>query len=159
MSKFVGNIIICSLLALGIYMFIYYSETSSLPNIAEQWVGMVVAISLINIAGFVLSILNLRYNKWLPWNKHISLRFFIELLSGIILSIITASIFIFSYVYFKYPSGEIEFLDFIKDGLIKFGILTIVIIYCYSIINFSIELYFFRQNRLAHINFLSFLNW
>ena len=141
MTRILRNTIISSLVAIAVYLFIYYSETSEVPNLGEQWIGLLLAIFLVSISGYALMMLNSWYNKMLPWNERISLRFFVELISGIIISCIAATIFIFTYVYLTYPSTEISLLDFIIDGLIKFGILTIVIIYGYSLINLSIYSY------------------
>ena len=153
MTRILRNTIISSLVAIAVYLFIYYSETSEVPNLGEQWIGLLLAIFLVSISGYALMMLNSWYNKMLPWNERISLRFFVELISGIIISCIAATIFIFTYVYLTYPSTEISLLDFIIDGLIKFGILTIVIIYGYSLINFSI--YSYNQYSVGQIEALA----
>jgi len=85
--------------------------------------------------------LNTVLNKYVPWNNKITLRFIIEVSSGIILSAIAAVIFIYVFVAQVYINDELTLVEFIYDGAIKFGILSVVIIYVYSLINFSIFSY------------------
>ena len=85
--------------------------------------------------------LNTILNKYVPWNTKITFRFVIEVGSGIILSAIAAVIFIYVYIAQAYTNSEITLVEFIYDGVIKFGIVTVVIIYVYSLINFSVFSY------------------
>ncbi len=141
MTRILRNIVISSLVAIIIYVFVYYSETSKFPIFKENWIGILLAILLVVTAGIVLVFLNRLYNKVLPWNDKISLRFLVELVSGVLLSCLAAVIFIFTYILYIYPSSKFGLFEFIEDGLVKFGILTIVFVYSYSLINFSIFSY------------------
>ena len=85
--------------------------------------------------------LNTILNKYVPWNTKITFRFVIEVGSGIILSAIAAVIFIYIYVAQAFTNDEKTLVEFIYDGVIKFGIVTVVIIYVYSLINFSVFSY------------------
>lgn len=153
MSNILRNIIISSILALAIYLFIYYSETSFLPDLKKQWLGLIIAIVLVNLAGFFIIFLNSWYNRLLPWSQRISLRFLVELISGLLIATFAAVIFIYTYVNFNYANTEIDLLDFVRDGLVKFGILTLVIVYTYSLINFSI--YSYNQYNVGQIEALA----
>ncbi len=141
MSRIWRNIIISSLLAVSVYLFIFYSETTILPELRNQWKGILVATVLVNLVAYTLYYLNRKYNSLFPWNKNISMRIFIEVLSGIVVTAIAAVIFIFTYVKYSMPVQEISLIDFVYDGTVKFGILAIVILYGYSMINFSIYSY------------------
>jgi two-component system, LytTR family, sensor kinase len=152
MSKIWRNIIISSLLAISVYLFIFYSETTVLPELKNQWKGILAATLLVNMVSYSLYLLNRRYNKLFPWGSNISFRIFIEVASGVLLTAIAAAIFIFTYVKFNLPVKEINLLDFVYDGTIKFAILSVVIIYGYSMINFSI--YSYNQYSVGQIKAL-----
>ncbi len=140
-------------MAIAVYLFIYYSETSILPDLGKQWMGLLLAIVLVNLAGFSLIFLNSWYNRLLPWSQRISLRFLVELISGLLIAAFAAVIFVYTYIYFNYTSTDIDLLDFVRDGLVKFGILTLVIVYSYSLINFSI--YSYNQYSVGQIEALA----
>jgi len=135
------NIIISTLLAIAVYLFVFYSETTLFPKFFEQWAGVLLAVVLVNLIGWGMMFLNTILNKYVPWNNKITLRFFIEVSSGIILSALAAIIFIYAFIAQVHTNTEVTLVDFIYDGAIKFGILSVAIIYAYSLINFSIFSY------------------
>lgn len=137
MSGIFRNSIISSLVAVAVYIYIYYSEITGDPNWSEQWIGLLLAIFLVNLIGLALMWLNKLYNKFLPWNKQITLRFSIEMISGILLSCIAATLFFYIYFFSSHPRSEEFSLELYRDGMLKFGILTLVLVYGYSLINFS----------------------
>lgn len=147
------NIFISTILALVVYLFIFYSETTVFPSILTQWPGMIITIVLVNLIGFTLLFLNTYYNRLLPWNKYVSIRFIVEISTGLLLSAIATSIFVFAYLFNNYENTEVAFLDFIQDGLIKLAILSLVISYIYSLINFSI--YSYNQYSVGQIQTLA----
>lgn len=153
MSKSWRNIIISTLVAIVVYFFLLYSETRELLGINDQWLGLSIAIIIVILIGQSLMKLNGIYNKYLPWNKNISLRFSIEVATSIILSGAGAIIFIISYALNNYDNVEVPFLEFIYDGIIKFAILAVVISYIYSLINFSI--YSYNQYSVGQIEALA----
>lgn len=137
MSGFFRNSIISSLIAIAVYLYIYYSESIGEPNWKEEWLGLLLAIFLVNLIGFALMRLNILYNRFIPWNRQITIRFTVEILSGLFLTLIAAFVFYYAYVCRVYiPSEEIP-MEFYKDGILKFGILSLVLVYGYSLINFS----------------------
>jgi len=140
MSKFWRNIIISTLIAVAVYLFLSYSETKELPGFQDQWSNAILSIFLVNLIGFALIKLNKLYNKNIPWSRNVSLRFVIEVSGTVILSAIGATFFLIILNY-GYDNSEIAFIDYVKDGIIKFGIISFVISYSYSLINFSIFSY------------------
>ncbi len=128
-------------MAIAVYLFVFYSETTVFPKFIDQWVGILLAVVLVNFIGWGMVSLNTILNKYVPWNTKITLRFVIEVGSGIILSAIAAVIFIYVYIAQSYTNDEITLVEFIYDGVIKFAIVTVVIIYVYSLINFSVFSY------------------
>ena len=137
MSRIFRNSIISSLVAVAVYIFIYNSESTGDPNWREQWIGLLLAIFLVNLIGLALMWLNKLYNKILPWNKQITLRFGIEMISGMLLSFFAAALFFYIYILSSHPISEEFPLELYSDGMLKIGILTLVLIYGYSLINFS----------------------
>ena len=137
MSGVFRNSIISSLIAIAVYLYIYYSESIGEPNWKEEWLGLLLAIFLVNLIGLALMNLNKWFNKRIPWNKQITIRFGVEIVSGILLSVIAAFVFFYAYVLRVHiPSEEIP-TELYHDGILKFGILSLVLVYGYSVINFS----------------------
>jgi sensor histidine kinase YesM len=137
------------LLALAVYFFIFYSETRMLPDLLDQWTGILVAIVLVNMLGFAMIYINTILNKSISWHKNLSLRFVVEVSAGVVLSGFAAIIFIFLFLLQDFtPENEIE-MSTVYEGFIKFGILSVVINYVYSLINFSI--FSFNQFNLSQI--------
>lgn len=141
MNKTWRNIIISTLLAIAVYLFVFYSETTVFPKFIEQWVGILLAVVLVNLIGWGMISLNVVLNKYVPWDSKITLRFVIEVCTGILLSAIAAVLFVYVFIAQTHTNDEITLVEFIYDGAIKFGILSVVIIYVYSLINFSIFSY------------------
>lgn len=153
MSRVLRTILLSTSIALAVYLFVFYSETRSFPYISEQWVGLIYAIVLINMLGFGMLFLNSVFNRIFPWSNSLSLRLLIEVLFGVIFTAIAAAIFIFTYISHFHIVDDGTFLDFIYDGTVKFGILSIVIIYIYSLLNFS--LYSFKQYTIGQVEALA----
>ncbi len=147
------NIIISSLIGIAIYLFVFYSETTVLPNILEQWPGIVLSIILVNLIGLGLIYTNRLYNNWLQWSNNVSLRFFIEVCTGLLLSALAVTVFIFGFLRFNYNPESPSYYESLSDGLIKFGILSLVSTYIYSLINFSI--YSYNQYSVGQIEALA----
>lgn len=130
------NSIISSLIAVAVYIYIYYSETTESPNWSEQWIGLVLAVFLVNLVGVGLARLSKLYNAVLPWNKQITLRFSVEMISGIVLSFLAAVLFWFVYFFYFNSVAEKYTFEYYRDGMIKLGIVTLVLVYGYSLVNF-----------------------
>ncbi len=142
------NILISTLLSIGVFYFIYYSETGLWPVIMDLWLEFLIVIFLVNIGGAFLFFTNLKFNKFIPWNKNITLRFLAETITGIITFILLALLFVYAYVEQVVPVDEnITFWAEYWDGAIKFGIITLVIIYIFSLVNLSI----FSYNQYAYV--------
>jgi len=138
------------LLAIGGFVFLFYSETGLWPVIDDYGFEYLLAIITVNVGGGILYYSNVSFNKILPFNKYRSFRFVAEVLSGFIIFLILGLLFIYIYI------GQIVMPDELNnfwtehwDGLVKFGILTLVFTYIYSLINFSI--YSYNQYAVVHI--------
>lgn len=80
-------------------------------------------------------------NRIAPWNKNITSRFTVELVAGVLVLILLSLIYFFIFLFNIQEIGEFSFWIENRDGFIKFGILSVTLIYLYSLINFSIYSY------------------
>lgn len=136
------SIIISTLVGIGIFLFIVYSETGELPNVRVHNTELISWIFLVNLMGVCFYYLSTFYNTLLPWNKNITARFFLEVSSGLLILGVAALIFSFLFLRdISMADSENTFWQEYWDGGVKFGIISLVIIYIYSLINFSIYSY------------------
>jgi len=148
------NIIICTLLSIGVFYFIFYSETGLWPIINVLWLEILIAIILTNTGGVLLSFCNQKLNKFIPWNKNITIRFLLETTTGIFIFLFLAIIFVYAYVDRIVPAEDnYTFWAKYWDGAVKFVIISIAIVFIYSLVNFSAFSY--NQYTYAQIEKLS----
>lgn len=140
------SIVVSTLLSAGVFLFIFYSETGELPALKNLWTGFSLAILLGNLVGAGLIWINHTYNKVLPWNKHITGRFLLEVFSGIIVVMVAAFIYVYAFVdqVVEVDAAESFWAEY-WDGIVKFGIVALVLIYLFSMVSFSV----FSYNRYA----------
>lgn len=154
MNWILRNLVITSLLTLGIFYFIFYSETGELPVFSENWEGLILAIILGNFGGATMYYINQRLNNSFSWNEKRALRFAAEMVSGIVIFSCLALLF---YLAIISPNisikGEDTFWAVYWDGILKFGILLLVLLYLYSLVNFS--MYSYNQYAVVQIESLS----
>ena len=142
------NIIICTLLAIGGFIFIFYSETGSWPVLNNFWLEYIIATLIVNLGGVLLFYASKSFNKILPWNKNRSFRFMAEVFSGFIIFLVLGLLFIYVYIgQIILPNEFGNFWNEHWDGLVKFSILTLVLVYIFSLVNFSI----FSYNQYAFV--------
>ncbi len=141
------NLIISTLLSIGLFFFLYYSETSLWPG-KELWLELLIVIFLVNVGGAFLYITNHKFNGFIPWNKNITLRFLVETLTGILIFVLLAFVYVYAYVeQIVLVEDNKTFWAEYWDGAVKFGIITVVIIYIFSLVNFSV----FSYNQYAFV--------
>jgi hypothetical protein len=136
------NSIISTVVGLGIFIFIFYSETGQTPELQVHYPMLLTALVLFNLVGFGMHTLSRRYNGFLPWNRNIAARFFLEVSSGLVLLAMASFLFSIFFLSETQPTKDgTGFWDEYWDGAVKFGILSLVTIYIYSLLNFSIFSY------------------
>lgn len=136
------NMIICTLLTLGVFTFIFYSETSTWPDIQFHWLDYLVVMILGNAGGAAVYLLSVKLNKYLPWNKNRPLRFVVDVLSGLIIFLILSLVFVNFYLEIVIPLDDLStFWVNYWDGALKLGILLLVLLYGYSLVSFSVYSY------------------
>ena len=142
MKWLLRSVLISSILATVVFSFIYFSETGEIPSFNDHWSGLMLAILLANVGAIVFYYFNRLYNKSLPWSERRRIRFLVELITGLILFSILAALFYWLYIY---PNISVElksdFWTNYWDGIVKFGIILSVIIYIFSLVNFSMFSY------------------
>ncbi len=154
MNWIIRNFIISSLLSFGVFSFIFFSETGELPRLINQWEGYLLAIFLANLGGIALYKLSIHYNRSIPWNERRALRFGMEIFGGLIIFSILALLFYFIYISpnILYEQ-ESSFWSAYWDGVVKFAIILLVLLYISSLVNFS--MFSYNQYTVAQIETLS----
>jgi len=146
-QRIIRSIIISSLLSLAVFYYIVYSEAAEWPAFSKYWRGMLITVFLANLLGLILLWLNRKFNRSLPWNKNITIRFLAEAGSGILLLAALSFIFVFVYVKQEVILDEGEELTALYLGsMIRFGFFSVIIICLYSLANFSV----FSFNQYAY---------
>ncbi len=138
--------IICTLITLGSFQFIFYSETGKLPIPGDHLVDLLLVLVFANAGAAALYFLNLRFNKLIPWYRNRSVRFFAETLTGFILFVLLG--FLFYYGYLKQVIPESENRSFWAeywDGAVKLAIICTAVLYLTSLVNFLL----FSYNQYA----------
>ncbi len=136
------NLIISTVIGLFVFVFLYYSETGITPDIAVHLVPLATALVLFNGVGIGLHYLGRRLDAFIPWNKAITARFLLEIAAGLILLLIGS--LVFSLLFLDMAGGAeggAAFWHQNRDGAIKFGILSLVIVFVYAMVNLSIFSY------------------
>lgn len=142
------NIIICSLLAIGGFVFLFYSETGLWPVFKDYWFAYIIAILMVNVGGALFYFTSKSLNKILPWNKTRSFRFLAEVFSGFFIFLVLGLLFVYVYIgQFVLLNNLGDFWGEHWDGLVKFSILTLVFTYIFSLVNFSV----FSYNQYAFV--------
>jgi sensor histidine kinase YesM len=154
MNWIIRNLLICTLLAFGVYAFIFFSETGEWPVLKKEWEGYLLAIFLVNLGGIAFTFFNRHFNRAVPWHEKRALRFTVEMVSGLVVFSLLASIFYFLYIM---PNMSVmeegSFWEAYWDGVVKFAIVLIALLYIASMVNFSVFSY--NQYTVAQVESLS----
>lgn len=144
MTKYFLNIVILSLIASGIFVYLYLSETSTFPDIGQNldiFLGNIIAI---NVIGWLLPFFNSKLNKFFSWKLAFTKRYF----SGLLISMLIGFciLFLFSWVYLQLPHHTHSF-ESIKanniDLLYKVAILYGFLLFLSTLLDLAI--YSYRQ--------------
>ncbi|MCF8406036.1 MAG: histidine kinase [Bacteroidales bacterium] len=154
MKRAFRNIIISLIIGAAVYLFVYYSETGILPVFSEQWKSILISGILVILLGFAIDRLNLYFNKHYIWTKSIGARFAIEISAALLVWLSLSLILYISIEFWLFQPFEDEnFRSAFKDGILKYSILSVAIIYLVSLINFS--MFSFQQYSAGEIDALS----
>lgn len=148
------SIVVGTIIFTGIFFFIYYSETTSLPIIKEN--ASLFLMTLIFGILLVISIhgCGIYLDIFFSWRKSNTLRFIVEISSGLILTAIFTTAFIYIYLFNSVYLIDINnFWSEYWDGILKFGIISMVFLNIYIMLKFSAFSY--KQYTVNQINKLS----
>lgn len=153
MKWMLRSLLISSLLAFTVFSFLFFSETGNWPKLTEHYLGIIYSIILVNIGALVLYYINRYLNKHLAWNKRRALRFLSEFILGFIVFNALAWFFFQFYIQddFTIPKDYSFWVNY-GDAVFKFIIILSVLLYTYSLVNFSI--YSYKQYSEAQISVL-----
>ncbi len=147
------NLIICSSLGIGVFAFLFYSETGQAPFVMENLSAMLIAVLLLNMGGAILHQFSTYISKRVNWRDNINVRFLSEILVGQIIFSILAAAFLYFYLI-PYASQEVDlsFQELYGNGIIKYFIISTVLIVVYTIINFTV--FSFKQYAVGQLQSL-----
>ena len=152
LQRFLRSFIISTLLSLAVFFYIFYGEATTWPDAGKYWPGLVLCVLLANVLGLSLLILNDIYNNYFPWNRNLSLRFIVE--TGSAIAILAVLMVVYLMVYVKpmaVSNEELTFTEQYKGSIIKTGVFSVIILYIYSLVNFSV----FSFNQYARVQIAS----
>lgn len=136
------NAIISTVIGVAVFIFLFYSETGLPPNLEKHFLHLFIAILLFNAVGAGMHILSRKYNTLIPWNRNITIRFMLEVTSGLILLLLACLLFTMLFIPGLEPDAEgSTFWQEYWDGAVKLGVISLVIVYVYSLVKFSIFSY------------------
>lgn len=148
------NLIIVSFLTLGVYYFIFYSETGELPIVTENWQQIVFALLLGNFGGVTMYYVNRSLSRIFPWQNKRALRLTSEILLGFIVFSLLAFLFYLAFISSQIDiDAEGSFWTQYWDGILKFGILLSVLLFLNSLVSFS--MYSYNQYAVIQIESLT----
>lgn len=113
-----------------------------MPVYRENWQALLISLLSANLAMAAISGLRNNLNRWLPWQQGITLRF----IAGVLLSAITA-LFVFAaasslYIVLLTKINSVYgFTSLYTDASIKLMIVTLVSVFIYTIIDFTLFSY------------------
>lgn len=142
MKKYILKIILLSVVASGVFIYLYFSETSTLPNVAENLDIFLWNILAVNVIGWWLSFLSHKLNAVFSWKSAFAKRYF----SGLIISLAGSYLIclLFAWLYLLLPYHTIslksitsENIDLIYKVIILYGFL----LFLYTLIDFAVFSY------------------
>ncbi|MCB0805205.1 MAG: histidine kinase [Bacteroidales bacterium] len=150
--KYLRSIIISTFTGLALFFYIWIGETGSWPILQKHWFDVFLAVVVANVVGLCLLRMNPLLDRYVPWNRNTGIRFLVETVSGFSVLAVLLIVIRYAYIepYFPPVEGEPQESRF-TDSITKIAILSPVIIYLYSLVNFSV----FSVNQYSHLQIQS----
>ncbi|QHT69007.1 hypothetical protein GXP67_21320 [Rhodocytophaga rosea] len=130
------------------FTYIFYSEQGNLPEYSQHWQAFLLALLAVNAAVFVMGFLRKQLNTWFPWQNGITLRFISGMLFNALLALLifasATALYILLFTSVKNFSG---FTVLYTDASIKLTIITLIAVFIYTIIDFTL----FSYNSYAEV--------
>ena len=147
MKKYIVHIIVSSFVALGLYFYLYFSETSQFPNLIKTLDLFLINLVAINILGFILPFVSQQLNTLLSWKQSFGKRFIAGFISNLLGGY--AIIFGSGLIVFILPDTGLSISGVFQDNLdliYKLLILNGVLLLVYTLF----DLAYFSYRQYAH---------
>jgi len=131
------NIAISTVIALGIFYFIAYTETNTWPSLTEKWPDLLVAEILVFAGISLISLILKKLNIILPWHSSRAVRFLFTILSGLMVFFLLS--ICFTFFYLKSKTDTINFTSFWSENwevAAKLGIIALVLMLTFALVDF-----------------------
>jgi len=155
MPKILRILIISLISGFLVFSYIFYSETGSLPNYMEQFENLLFVLLVTSLLGAIMNLVSKWLSRLIPWGKQTVIRFsagfIIHFLIVIIIGFSITALFI---SLMKDQPGFIEIFTKYRDPALKVLFLSLIFVFIYSIIDFTIFSYNqYAENQIAGIKF------
>lgn len=150
MNKLIIRILIASLVAFGLFIYLYFSETAEFPVLLHNLDILLWYILAWNLVAWLVLIISEKLNLLLSWKNNFGKRYFAGLFSFLLAGYFLIGLF--GLLYFLFPNHEHTLSDFLNNNnnvVIKLMITTGFLLFIYTLIDLSY--YSYRQYAIEHI--------
>lgn len=132
----------------GFLLFSYtiFSETGVLPNYGEQFENLLFIIIVTSLIGFLMNILSKWLSQIIPWRKYTMIRFTAGFLLNFLIVIVVGFSVVGLFVsMLENQPAFFQIFSHYRDPVLKILFLTLIFVFIYSIIDFTL----FSYNQYA----------
>lgn len=140
--------IVSSVLGLLFFVYLFYSETNTFPNLKDQWPLYLTCLIIANSSGLLVFMADARLDHLIDWKR----LFFTRFLAGIFTNILLATLTLFAFGYLllrMFTEGTyVDFYSQWHEEIWKLGILTVITLFLYEVfygLFYSYRYYAIRQ--------------
>ncbi len=151
MKRFLPYIFFTLLIAAGVYLFLYQSETNELPQLKKSFDTFLGFLMGIGIIVFLLSLSRLWLNRLISWQTTFGKRYFSGLILYSLITLCISALFILAYI--ALPSTELTYDKLFTeydDVLYKYMVIMGLLIVFYTLIDLA--LFSYHQYAVGQIN-------
>ncbi len=151
MPKIIRILLVSFIAGFLLFSYIIFSETGELPNYREQFENLLFVLLVTSLIGFIMNILSKWLSKIIPWGKYTMVRF----TTGFLLNFIVVIVLGFSILglFISISENQLGFFQVFteyKDPVLKMVFLSLIIVFIYSIIDFTLFSYNqYAENKIA----------
>lgn len=132
MKKYLIFFVIVSVLGISIFVYLFYSETGTLPTLAKEKYFFVISVIMANLSSLMASAIDKTLDKFISWKK----MFFTRFVAGFLLNFIAVSLLLgvlgYSIVLYYKQKAEPFYLQW-HEEIWKLGILNLIILFIYEV--------------------------
>ena len=151
MRKFWLGPVVSTFIGLLYYIYLYYSVKGISPGVDSNYSYVFMSIVVANVIGQVISRLDKKLDRWIPWRKYMAGR----LLLGIVLNSLAAItiILLLGWLFLSLVDNMAklnELWDTHHETILKLGIITLAGVIIYTVIYFA--LFSYKQYAVVQID-------